>query len=99
MRLPGAHKRSITGLCFADSDRLLSCGADQTVKLWDTTVTTDADNGLVLDEEMDEGIKPVRCSSTCLEWIRKILISLEITRLKELLCRYIMERLHSSMFL
>ncbi|KAF9504688.1 hypothetical protein BS47DRAFT_1374369 [Hydnum rufescens UP504] len=35
LRLPAAHKRSVTGRCFADSGRLLSCGVDPTVKMWD----------------------------------------------------------------
>ncbi|KAF8329686.1 WD40 repeat-like protein [Cantharellus anzutake] len=56
MRLPHAHERSITGICFAGPDRLLSCGADQLVKLWDLKVTTDGDDALVLDEETGEGI-------------------------------------------
>lgn len=34
--MPEAHKGKITGLCFADEDRLLSCGVDRNIKLWDT---------------------------------------------------------------
>ncbi|KZT28302.1 WD40 repeat-like protein [Neolentinus lepideus HHB14362 ss-1] len=34
LRLNGAHKGKISGLCFADEERLLSCGVDRTVKLW-----------------------------------------------------------------
>jgi WD40 repeat protein len=34
--VPEAHKGKITGLCFADEDRLLSCGVDRNIKLWDT---------------------------------------------------------------
>ncbi|KAF9510899.1 hypothetical protein BS47DRAFT_1395568 [Hydnum rufescens UP504] len=43
LRLPTAHKRSVTGVCFADSDRLLSCGVDQTVKMWDVRTSLDQD--------------------------------------------------------
>ena len=34
LKLPQAHKGKVSGLCFADSDRLLSCGVDRNVKLW-----------------------------------------------------------------
>ncbi|KAF5346611.1 hypothetical protein D9757_013099 [Collybiopsis confluens] len=33
-RLPQAHKGKVTGLCFTDESRLLSCGVDRNVKLW-----------------------------------------------------------------
>ncbi|KAK7683686.1 hypothetical protein QCA50_013062 [Cerrena zonata] len=36
LKVPEAHKGKITGLCFADEDRLLSCGVDRNIKLWDT---------------------------------------------------------------
>ena len=36
LRVDEAHKGKITGLCFADENRLLSCGVDRNVKLWDT---------------------------------------------------------------
>ncbi|KAG6821211.1 hypothetical protein H0H93_004032 [Arthromyces matolae] len=29
-----AHKGKVSGLCFADSERLLSCGVDRNIKLW-----------------------------------------------------------------
>lgn len=35
--LPQAHKGKVSGLCFADGDRLLSCGVDRNIKLWSTT--------------------------------------------------------------
>jgi len=35
MRIPGAHKNAITGLAFADANRVLSCGIDKFVRLWD----------------------------------------------------------------
>lgn len=36
MRIEAAHKGKITGVCFADEHRLLSCGVDRNIKLWDT---------------------------------------------------------------
>ena len=35
MRIDVAHKGKITGLTFSDSNKLLSCGVDRNVKLWD----------------------------------------------------------------
>lgn len=32
--LTQAHKGKVSGLCFADGDRLLSCGVDRNIKLW-----------------------------------------------------------------
>ncbi|KAF8652846.1 hypothetical protein AX16_004121 [Volvariella volvacea WC 439] len=32
--IQNAHKGKVSGLCFADSDRLLSCGVDRNIKLW-----------------------------------------------------------------
>ena len=34
MKLPQAHKGKISGLCFADGNKLLSCGVDRNIKLW-----------------------------------------------------------------
>ncbi|KAF8624712.1 hypothetical protein AX17_007043 [Amanita inopinata Kibby_2008] len=34
VKLSQAHKGKVTGLCFADNERLLSCGVDRNVKLW-----------------------------------------------------------------
>ncbi|CAL1710016.1 unnamed protein product [Somion occarium] len=36
LRVDEAHKGKISGVCFADEDRLLTCGVDRNVKLWDT---------------------------------------------------------------
>jgi WD40 repeat protein len=49
LRLLNAHKGKISGLCFADEERLLSCGVDRTVKLWDLRRSTDGDSGPILD--------------------------------------------------
>ncbi|KAG9308265.1 WD40 repeat-like protein [Chiua virens] len=36
-QIQGAHKGKVSGLCFADRDRLLSCGVDCDIKLWDAS--------------------------------------------------------------
>uniref|UniRef100_A0A0W0FW67 Putative snoRNA binding protein n=1 Tax=Moniliophthora roreri TaxID=221103 RepID=A0A0W0FW67_MONRR len=36
LHLPQAHKGKVSGLCFAENSRLLSCGVDRTVKIWNT---------------------------------------------------------------
>jgi DDB1- and CUL4-associated factor 13 len=41
-RFAGAHKGKITGLTWAEGGRLISCGVDRTVKLWDTKKSDDA---------------------------------------------------------
>lgn len=33
--VPHAHKGKVSGLCFTGNDRLLSCGMDRNIKLWD----------------------------------------------------------------
>ncbi|OJA18286.1 hypothetical protein AZE42_05876 [Rhizopogon vesiculosus] len=40
-RIQGAHKGKVSGLCFAQDDRLLSCGVDSNIKLWDATPQDD----------------------------------------------------------
>ena len=37
-QIQGAHEGKISGLCFADGDRLLSCGVDCNIKLWDVSL-------------------------------------------------------------
>ncbi|KIK97304.1 hypothetical protein PAXRUDRAFT_825063 [Paxillus rubicundulus Ve08.2h10] len=37
-RIQGAHKGKVSGLCFADGDKLLSCGVDCNIKLWDVSL-------------------------------------------------------------
>jgi len=34
VKLPQAHKGKVSGLCFAEGDKLLSCGVDRNIKLW-----------------------------------------------------------------
>lgn len=34
LNLPQAHKGKLSGITFADDSRILSCGVDRTVKLW-----------------------------------------------------------------
>jgi WD repeat and SOF domain-containing protein 1 len=43
LKLRGAHKGKTSGLCFAgeNGERLLSCGVDRNVKLWDATTEQD----------------------------------------------------------
>ncbi|KAF9238927.1 WD40 repeat-like protein [Melanogaster broomeanus] len=36
-QIQGAHKGKVSGLCFADGNRLLSCGVDSEVRLWDVS--------------------------------------------------------------
>ncbi|KAF9224857.1 WD40 repeat-like protein [Gyrodon lividus] len=40
-RIQGAHQGKVSGLCFADGDRLLSCGVDCNIKLWDVSSQKD----------------------------------------------------------
>lgn len=54
-----AHKGKITGVTFADGDRLLSCGVDRNVKLWDTRQHPTDENGA--------GPSEVRLRSICPE--------------------------------
>ncbi|CAE6353073.1 unnamed protein product [Rhizoctonia solani] len=41
LRFPGAHKGTVSAITYADGPRLLSCGVDRTVKLWDTSMRSD----------------------------------------------------------
>ena len=34
-KIPGAHKGKLSGICWADENRILSSGVDKTVKMWD----------------------------------------------------------------
>ncbi|KAF8452552.1 WD40 repeat-like protein [Boletus edulis BED1] len=36
-QMQGVHEGKVSGLCFADNDRLLSCGVDCNIKLWDVS--------------------------------------------------------------
>ncbi|KAG9030008.1 rRNA-processing protein sof1 [Tulasnella sp. JGI-2019a] len=58
LRFPGAHRGVVSGMCFVDQERLLSCGVDQMVKLWDVKTTSDGD-GIVESEESRTARKPV----------------------------------------
>lgn len=50
-----AHKGMLTGLCFADEEKILSCGHDRTVKMW--AVTSSSPSGA---EEQEAGPSEVR---------------------------------------
>lgn len=56
-RAPDAHKGRISGLCWADETRVLSCGVDNNVKMWD--MRSSVDNV----DEMGAGPSEVRQSS------------------------------------
>lgn len=46
--VPHAHKGKVSGLCFTGGEqesRLLTCGVDRTVKLWDMTERDEAEAG------------------------------------------------------
>ena len=36
-------------MCWSDGDKLLSCGVDRTVKLWDTRTLSDANGEMEVD--------------------------------------------------
>ena len=48
IKLLNAHKGKVSGLCFADEERLLSCGVDKNIKLWDVRKSLDGDEGPTL---------------------------------------------------
>ncbi|RPD61737.1 WD40 repeat-like protein [Lentinus tigrinus ALCF2SS1-7] len=40
-----AHKGKVSGVCFGQEGRLLSCGVDRNIKLWNTERSLDDENG------------------------------------------------------
>lgn len=42
-KIAGAHQGKISGLCWADDHRVLSCGADKNIKLWDVQLEASLD--------------------------------------------------------
>jgi len=44
LHVEGAHKGKVSGICFADSERLLSCGVDRNVKLWNILPSPEDDD-------------------------------------------------------
>lgn len=42
LKISEAHRRSCSGLAFSGSNKLLSCGVDQTVRLWDVGTEYDS---------------------------------------------------------
>ena len=81
MKVNEAHKGKISGVCFADEHRLLSCGVDRNVKLWDTRQEVD-ENGAGPSEVCRHALN---VGNTDLWFYR------EESRLA-----YFLERLHSS---
>ncbi len=59
MKIADAHKGKISGVCWSPSeeDRLLSCGSDMSVKIWDTANRTEGSG----DVNMEAGPSQV-CS-------------------------------------
>ncbi|KAJ1300975.1 hypothetical protein OPQ81_003399 [Rhizoctonia solani] len=47
VKFPGAHKGTVSAITYAEGPRLLSCGVDRTVKLWDTSLRSDEEEGTV----------------------------------------------------
>ncbi|CUA74253.1 DDB1-and CUL4-associated factor 13 [Rhizoctonia solani] len=45
LKFPGAHKGIVSAITYADGPRLLSCGVDRTIKLWDTSLRSDEEEG------------------------------------------------------
>ncbi|KAI0089399.1 WD40 repeat-like protein [Irpex rosettiformis] len=45
LHVEAAHKGKVSGVCFADETRLLSCGTDRNIKLWDTKSEYVDENG------------------------------------------------------
>ncbi|KAI0289668.1 WD40 repeat-like protein [Russula brevipes] len=43
-KIAGAHQGKISGLCWADDNRLLSCGVDKNVKMWDARLEASSDS-------------------------------------------------------
>ena len=43
-KIAGAHQGKISGLCWADDQRVLSCGADRNIKMWDTRLEAPLDS-------------------------------------------------------
>ncbi|KDQ56695.1 hypothetical protein JAAARDRAFT_36189 [Jaapia argillacea MUCL 33604] len=54
-RLPNAHKGKVSGLCWADEDRILSCGVDRNVKLWNVGSSSMEDGS----DAASEGPRPL----------------------------------------
>ncbi|TFY83239.1 hypothetical protein EWM64_g775 [Hericium alpestre] len=46
-RVTGAHKGKVSGLCFADEHRVLSCGVDRNVKMWDMRPASELDESMI----------------------------------------------------
>ena len=36
LQIEDAHKGKVSGICFGQDNRLLSCGVDRNIKLWDS---------------------------------------------------------------
>ena len=43
-KIAGAHQGKISGLCWADDHRVLSCGVDRNIKMWDVRAEAISDS-------------------------------------------------------
>ena len=43
-KIAGVHQGKISGLCWADDHRVLSCGADRNIKMWDVRLDAPLDS-------------------------------------------------------
>jgi hypothetical protein len=43
-KIAGAHQGKISGLCWADDHRVLSCGVDRNIKMWDVRAEASLDS-------------------------------------------------------
>jgi hypothetical protein len=43
-KIGGAHQGKISGLCWADDHRVLSCGVDKNIKMWDVRLEAPLDS-------------------------------------------------------
>jgi DDB1- and CUL4-associated factor 13 len=64
LKLLNAHKGKVSGLCFADEERLLSCGVDRNIKLWDVRKTITDNSGPILESSEKVCILPWRLEAT-----------------------------------
>lgn len=65
LRIPQAHKGKVSGLCWTEDERLLSCGVDCNVKLWDTRSTTNDDDIEMDNEAGPSGVSLIRRKKLC----------------------------------
>jgi WD repeat and SOF domain-containing protein 1 len=80
-RFSAAHKGKVTGLTWAEGDRLVSCGVDRTIKLWDTRRRDAAD-----ENDEDAGASAVSSCDFILSWHLSTLVAETFERLPRKSC-------------